>query len=340
MRLAVYYAALGIAFFLPILVFFGFTSYGPQPYVLAAPVGGEWAAPREFPDGSRVTVIDAEEPRRALARTSDVLDTVPIAESGRLFGITRYRTDVTSTFGLVMPLDRYVIHIEAPDEETREARLGALGFVAENPQRNLLHVALTDHVDWVAPGLFAYCILWCFFMARGGAWALRREAPPGTRPASAEELKRSLLALDNMGEPFSVRQIGPDRLRVDLRVADLDWIKAMNETGMRRAARIDLDLDEKTRTVRAVETTHRIKWGEGLIPFSGRFAFFRSVTMARRDDGAAGGVEFDRSRGWRRRDGHRPRFTPGEMKAPLAEAVLDSGWTWQPVFAFVRPLAG
>jgi hypothetical protein len=340
LRYPIYVVALALALFLPVIVAIGFTSYGPQPYVLVAPVGGEWAAPREYPDGSRVTVGDAGTHQRARAAAADLLDTVPIADSGQLFSITRYRTDTTGIYGLVMPIDRYVVHVEAPDEATREARFEAIPFIAENPEPNLFWIALTRHANWVAPGIFAYCLVWCFAMARGGAWAMRLEPEDPARAASAEELKRTLLALDRMNQPFKVDQIGENRLRVDWRVDDLAWITAMNQTGMRRANRLELDLDPATRTVRAVEKSHRIKWGQGFVPFSGRFAFFRAVAMAGRDYGKPAGVAFDRSRGWKRDDAFVHRFQVAEMKSPVVDAVLGSGWTWQPVISFVRPLAG
>ncbi len=340
MKRHIYLAILAVAFLLPIALAAGFSAFGPPPYVLGGAIGGDWVEPRSFSDGSQVTVEDAGSPEAARAAANDLLQTIPIFESGTLPGITRYRTETTSISGAVLPLDRFVIHIEAPDEATREARLESLPFIAENPNRNPVFVAMTEHTDWVAPGIFAYCIAWCLFMARGGAWALRREPDEGVRPATASELKSRLMGLDRMHQPFTISQIGENRFRVDPRVTDIGWVQKMHLVGLRKAHRIELDLDEKTHTVRVVEKTHRVKWGEGLIPFSGRFAFFRAVTMDPRDLSAKAGVTYDPRKGWQKIEGHEHRFTPGEAKTPLAQAVLASGWTWQPAFSFGRVLSG
>jgi hypothetical protein len=89
--------------------------------------------------------------------------------------------------------------------------------------------------------------------------------------------------------------------------------------------------------VLAQDRDRTISWGGGVARLGGSWSFFRGITFFQYERGALFGLFF--------KDGHWTttaydyRFCLAEMKNPLIQAVVGSGWTFAPVVTFLRPLA-
>lgn len=340
-RAAIFFAAYFVAIALPIGILAFLAATGPAPYILAGGgPGDEWLPQRAFDDGSQVELRAYGSPEEATEAARELFESRPTNFVNRTFEVARYRRSDTERHGLILPVEQYVIEIEAPTAPLVEQRFAALDFVAENPEPNYLWIALTERAGLSLAAVGAYVLLLILFLARGGAWAGRLPPPETIAPADAETLRQRLLAISTLNQPFHLVEERPGQLVAQWRLADPDWMSVMATSGIRRAHRFYLDIDEGTRTVRVLEKTYKIGWGGGIRSVSGRVVFFQGITFKSLDGGAQLGVSTGPDGAPRVNEGYAYRFDASEIRKPLSEVVTGSGWTWQPVMTLFRPIGG
>lgn len=314
---------------------------GPDPYVISDDgPGQEWLEERSFEDGSRVLVSAFYTPEEASEAARRRFDAVPTAFVNRTLAVARYRRSDNDRHGLILPVERYVIQVEAPNAEIVEQRFAALDFVAENPEPNIVWIALTERAGLSLTLLGLYVVFLFLLLTRGGAWAARIAPDASVAPVPAGTLRERLLAVNEFNQPFHVFEERPGRLVAEWRLADTAWATAFATSGLRRAYRFHLDLDEAARTLRVLEKTYKIAWGGGIRSLSGRVAFFQGITFASIESGARYGLAFEPGKGLSADRHYTYRFNASEIRKPLAQIVTGSGWTWQPVVTFIRPIGG
>lgn len=148
----------------------------------------------------------------------------------------------------------------------------------------------------------------------------------GVVPASAEELRATLLGLDRADAPLVIRNgaaEGAD-LVVEWRIAEPAWQNFFVQSRLTHAIRIRMRLVEKDREVRALEE----QWEVTRVGNPPRFAtgaqysrgqgrtVSRSWTIQRGDSGRLEATEAF-------------RFDSARLRDPLRAAVLQAGWTWR-----------
>ncbi|MGW9086469.1 hypothetical protein [Streptomyces yangpuensis] len=149
----------------------------------------------------------------------------------------------------------------------------------------------------------------------GGFWDRRtgtRYPVPGVTPTAAAELREALLALGGPGGVFLVRE-GTPKERADL-------VAECRVAEMRLTLRTSMRLVPAKHEVRTLEE----RW-EPALEHSGE--------QYGRGPGKAVYQQWEHRRG---ADGRRSkvetfRFDTGQMKNPLRNTVLRSGWTWRGV---------
>lgn len=340
-RVFIYFVAYFAAIALPIGLLLFLASTGPAPYVLGDEgIGADWLQPRDFADGSTVDIQAYGSDEEAVEAARALFEARPTTFVNRTFDIARFRRTDNERHGLILPVERYVIDVEAPTAELLEERFASLDFIEENPEPNYLWIALTEWASLSLAGVGIYVVLLIFALARGGAWAGRLTPHGAVAPAEPETLRRRLLAINALNQPFHVVEEGAGRLVAEWRLADPAWTTVMATSGLRRAYRFYLDIDEATRTVRVLEKTYKIAWDGGIRSVSGRVAFFQGITFKSLDGGAALGVSSAPGAAPVANEGYAYRFDPSEIRKPLAEIVTGNGWTWQPVMTFFRPVGG
>jgi hypothetical protein len=325
----------------PVAMFAYLAASGPDPYVIVGEgPGPEWEEERLFDDGTHISVARHDTPEAATEAARALVDAVPTAFINRTFDVARYRRSDDERHGLILPVEQYVIGIEAPSAEFVEEHFAALDFVAENPERNIVWIAMTERSGLGLTLIGLYVVFLVLLLARGGAWAGQRPPLVGVQPASAPSLRDTLLAINELNHPFHVFEERPGRLVAEWRLADPDWAATMASSGLRRAYRIHLELDEASHTVRSLEKTYKIAWGGGIRSLSGRVSFFQGIAFNALDGGGRLGVSFEPGRGPVADDRYTYRFDPSEMRKPLAETITGMGWTWRPVMTLFRPVGG
>src|SRR5262249_12389487 len=146
--------------------------------------------------------------------------------------------------GLVLALGNRVIHIEAEDDRKVDARLAGLPFVVGNPDEGVMAVLFTRHLPAAVLGIVGFFLVWLALLFRGGSWAGSLTPVPGGSPLPAEALRARLLAVNDLGLPFRVREERPGgRLVAEWRLADARWLGLMEVGGLTKAHQIYLELD-------------------------------------------------------------------------------------------------
>lgn len=124
---------------------------------------------------------------------------------------------------------------------------------------------------------------------RGSSWAATTEPKPGVTVQSAEEVRRRLLAVNNLDVPYTVREDGRNRFIVSYRFGDAKWVDLARAHGMSRTHRIIMELDESSHSVRPTEQASRLDWSAGLdggsVQWSTGPASFSSRRSTRRCSG-------------------------------------------------------
>ena len=309
---------------------------GPSPYLLdEAALGPEWTAPRRFPDGSTVSVTAYPSPAAANQEAEHISRSIPTSSISRTLDVVRYTRADDARRGLLLPVDRRIVQVEAASDRTIDERLHALPFIRENPEKNLLWGLFTGHLGVTLAGLGLYILALGIAIARGGSWAAEIAPAAGIEPVAEKTLRSRILALNHLDLPFEVREES-DGLVAEWRIADDRWSGLMEEGGLNEVHRIYIDLDPERHRVRSLDVHRTVSWEAGIARVGASFSFFRGISFFEYSRGVQLGVFFRNGR-WTTR-AYDYRFVLSEMKAPLVQAIVGSGWRFTPVVTRSRSL--
>lgn len=336
-RIIVYVAGIVAGMVVPVAVAVLIGALGPAPYLLDEEgLGPEWSSPRRFPDGSTVSVTAFQTPAEANQEAASLGQSIPTTSTSQTLNVLRYTRADDRRRGLLLPVDRHIVQVEAADDEAIDARLQALPFIRENPERNPVFVLFTEHLGLAFAGLALYVAALGIGMARGASWAAEIAPRPRTAPVTAKTLRARILALNDLDLPFHVREESGG-LVAEWRIADDRWIGLMEAGGLHDIHRIHMQLDPVRERVRSLDVRRTVDWSAGIAQVSASFSFFRGISFFDYDRGIQAGVFFRDGR-WTMK-AYDYRFVLSEMKAPLVQAIAGSGWRFTPVVTLSRPLA-
>ena len=319
---------------------------GPPPYLLRADLlGPEWAqpAPHAFPDGSTVTVTTYPDEAAARDGAGNALNDVPRESTEYTLSMTRYTRRDGGRRGLVLAVGDRVIHIEAADDRTVDARLADLPFLAENPEKgpSFAGCCSPGTLSLTLLGIAGSFLLWFALTMRAGSWAGSISPAPGVAPVQAEALRARLLAVNDLGLPFRVREEGR-RLVAEWRIADARWVGLMEVGGLTSAHQICLELDPHRahKVLARGPGSNRFLGRRGrspgriLVVLSGESTSFSVRAALWPWSGCS-----SRTAGWTT-TAYDYRFYLGRDEEPADPGeIVGSGWTFAPVVTFFRPLA-
>ncbi|HYW14237.1 MAG TPA: hypothetical protein VE871_19885 [Longimicrobium sp.] len=310
---------------------------GPSPYLLdEAALGSEWSSPRRFPDGSTVAVMAFAMPAAANQGAAAISRSIPTTFTSHTLNVVRYTRGDDGRRGLLLPVGRRVVHVEAADDRTIDARLHGLPFLSRNPEKNFAWILFTRYLGVALAGIALYAVLIGIGMARGASWAAEIAPRPRTPSVTAKTLRARILALNDLDLPFHVREEAGG-LVAEWHIADDRWIGPMEAGGLNDIHRIHMQLDPVRERVRSLDVRRTVSWSSGIAHARASFSLFRGISFYDYERGAQLGVFFRDGR-WSTR-AYDYRFVLSEMKTPLVEAITGSGWRFTPVVTLSRPLA-
>jgi hypothetical protein len=152
--------------------------------------------------------------------------------------------------------------------------------------------------------------------------------PEGVSPVPGQDLREALFGLNRPEVPYVIRYGGGERcdLLAEWRLTEPAWQQVFVRSQISHTVQIRMRLDHKEHEVRALEE----QW---------ELSRVGTPTRLQKTSAYTRGPSRTVSRRWtvgRGADGHLEaaetfRFDSAEMREPLRDTVLRSGWTWRGV---------
>jgi hypothetical protein len=160
-------------------------------------------------------------------------------------------------------------------------------------------------------------------------WLTGTKRPPaGVTPKSPDEVRAALLAVNRPTAPFIIRGGAPEKVELvaEWRIVDAKWHKIFANAGLKKSFKVLMRLDTQKREVRAVDQEWSVEWRAGVPHLSLAAEAFRGQTRE---------ISFGEAYAFTETGEHgqvyRYKFSTGEIKPPLQDAVTAAGWTWRGV---------
>lgn len=155
-----------------------------------------------------------------------------------------------------------------------------------------------------------------------------KHPPEGVAHGSAEEVRTTLLGLNQPDVPYVIRDGVADRadLVAEWRIAEPTWQPFFLESQLTHAVRIRMRLVPEDHEVRALEEQWEVTrvGNPPRLAVSSQYSRGPNRTVTRHwtiSRGDSGGLEATETF----------RFDGAGLRNPLRDAVLESGWTWRGV---------
>lgn len=313
---------------------------GPSPYLLdRGQLSQEWLQGEREVAGVTAWITDLRTPEEAIQRASELAGSIPISSRRRLLNEVRYVRSDNQRTGLLFPIDSLVVQLEGNDREALERAVEAIPFISENPEKNIVYALFSEHLAWVLGSIGLYILVFMVAICRGSAWASRVVPPGHVIPLPKEEVRARLLELNNFDLPFHVREGKGGRLVAEWRLVDAKWSALFERGRMKMAHSVAIDLEGPGRVARSLDRQYRLHWSATVGRLQASAFGFRGISFFQSGLGESYGIILT-DEGWRADAAYKYRFNLNELKQPLLQAILSSGWTYQPVASFIRLIGG
>lgn len=150
----------------------------------------------------------------------------------------------------------------------------------------------------------------------------------GTPVLGADEVRRRILEVNRDTAPFQIidgAAEGVD-LIAEWKIVDAKWYEIFAKAGLKQVFRIYMKLDPEASQVRTSDREYKIEWSAGVPTLSLAASAFKGQKQS---------VEFGTAYAFTEElqfgQVYKYRFSTGEMKKPIQEAVTDCGWTYKGV---------
>lgn len=171
-----------------------------------------------------------------------------------------------------------------------------------------------------------------FWFFKGSAWAARVAPPTGTLACPLEALRSRLLEIPRTDSPMQVTASADGQsLEISWRYADAQWVDHLRAHKLRRAHKLVLAFDDSARKVRVREYWSAFDASAGPDGARLKWQAATGIQFFQFDHQRVFGAQLD-ARG--KPTGELSRaftFNLQALKAPILQAVTESGWTWQPL---------
>ncbi len=151
---------------------------------------------------------------------------------------------------------------------------------------------------------------------------------PGVAVATPSELKEALLAVNRPTAPFSIglSDDGSCDLVAEWKIVDAKWYEIFAKAGLEKSFKIKMRLDEQAKEVRNIDEEFTVEWRAGVPKLSLMVSGFRGQKSE-----ISFGTAYAFTEQFKPGQVYNYRFNSSELKDPLRDAVLASGWTWKSV---------
>ncbi|MCX6056210.1 MAG: hypothetical protein NTZ74_15105 [Chloroflexi bacterium] len=155
-----------------------------------------------------------------------------------------------------------------------------------------------------------------------------KRPPAGTPALPAPGVRDRIMNLNRPSAPFQIIDGAAEKvdLIAEWKIVDAQWYEIFSKAGLSKVFRIYLKLDESTHEVRAMDREYSISWSVGIPTLTFEASAFKGQTTS---------VEFGTAYAFTETltpgQVYKYKFNTNEIKKPIQEAVLASGWTYKGV---------
>jgi hypothetical protein len=149
----------------------------------------------------------------------------------------------------------------------------------------------------------------------------------GVTPVPVEELGKRLLKINELEVPFQIIKKAPDRYAAEWKL-DKKWQGILASENIEYVFHIKMKLNDRHKAVSVIETKRKLIKEKGLLKSRLQFDIFRGITFKSYEKAATYGLSY--VDGQFKITGYRYKFHIQEIKNPLIEVVIGSGWKWKP----------
>ena len=258
-------------------------------------------------------------------------------------GYLNYRFSGPEVRGQVKIIEEVIVHVQGRDDETVGKAFQQAGLMVANPRANILtEMVHTSKYLWhIVIFILVYAVIQLPIWNRVASWAAAISPKPGTPALSEPELRQRLLAINSMEAPFYVVERKGKKIDVVWRLADAKWVGLITANKVSRVEIMRLRLSNRDKSCRVVEISKAIKASADgtTLRFAFSLSFFRGIVF--------GQWEYEKQFGLIFRDGgltfdtaYEYKFSLNELKNPIVNIIVSSGWSFKPVMFFSRILGG
>ena len=151
----------------------------------------------------------------------------------------------------------------------------------------------------------------------------------GVEPKSQVDVRAALLSINRSTAPFVVREATSEEkadLVAEWKIVDAKWYETFAKAGLQKVFKVLMRFDAENHEVRAVDQAWNLEWEAGLPTLSLSAEKFRGQQTS---------VEFGTAYAFTENldygEVYNYKFSTGEIKGPLSDAVTSAGWTWRGV---------
>ncbi len=160
-------------------------------------------------------------------------------------------------------------------------------------------------------------------------WLTSTKRPEsGVAVCSADEVRERILALNRPTAPFQIVD-GSDEgvdLIAEWKIVDAQWYEIFAKAGLEKVFRIYMKLDHSEKQVRTKDHEYTVSWEAGVPHLSLSASKFMGQKQS-----VQFGTAYAFTEELRPGQVYNYRFSTGEMKKPIQEAVTGCGWTYKGV---------
>ena len=236
-----------------------------------------------------------------------------------------------------------IVHVQGRDDDTVEKAFQQAGLMVANPRANILtEITHTNKYLWhIVIFILVYTAIQFPIWNRVASWAVAVRPKVGIQAVSEPELRQRLLAINSMDVPFHVVEKKGNKLDVVWRLADAKWAGLLTANKVSRVEIMRLRLSDRDKNCRAVEISKAIRASADgtTLQFAFSFSFFRGIVF--------GQWEYEKQFGLIFKDGgltfdtaYEYKFSFNELKNPIVNIIVSSGWSFKPVMFFPKILGG
>jgi hypothetical protein len=150
----------------------------------------------------------------------------------------------------------------------------------------------------------------------------------GTPACSAAEVRERILGINRPSAPFQIVD-GSDEgvdLIAEWKIVDAQWYEIFAKAGLEKTFRIFMKLDADAREVRTKDHEYSLSWSAGVPRLEASMERFSGQKKSFQF-----GTAYAFTEELRPGEVYRYRFSTGELKGPIQDAVTACGWTWKGV---------